>query len=81
MAESEEELKGHLMEMKEESEKTGLKPQIRKTKIMASGLITSWQIEGEKLETDIFFFWAPESLKMVTAATKLEDTCSLEEKP
>ena len=82
MAESEEELKSLLMKVKEESEKVGLKPNIQKTKIMASGPITSWQIDGETVETmrDIFFFLAPASLQMVTAAIKLKDTCSLEEK-
>ena len=79
MAESEEELKSLLMKVKEESEKVGLKLNIQKTKIMASGPITSWQIDGETVET-VFFFWAPKSLQMVTAAMKLKDTCSLEEK-
>ena len=77
MAESEEELKSLLM--KEEREKAGLKLNIQKTKIMASGPITSWQIDGEVMETvRDFIFMAPESLQMVTAATK--NTCSLEEK-
>ena len=81
MAESEEELKSLLMKVKEESEKVGLKLIIQKTKIMASGLITSWQIYGETMETVTdFIFWAPKSLQMVTAAMKLKDTCSLEEK-
>ena len=82
MAESEEELKSFLMKVKEESEKVGLKLHIQKTKIMASGPITSWQIDGETLETvsDFFFFWAPKSLQMVTAAMKLKDAYSLEEK-
>ena len=81
MAESEEELKSLLMKVKEESEKPGLKLNIQKTKIMASGLITSWQIYGETMETVTdFIFWAPKSLQMVTAAMKLKDTCSLEEK-
>ena len=83
MAESKEELKSLAMKVKEESEKVGLKPNIQKTKIMASGPITSWQIDGETVETmrDIFFFFlAPASLQMVTAAIKLKDTCSLEEK-
>ena len=82
MAESEEELKSLLMKVKEESEKPGLKLNIQKTKIMASGPITSWQIYGETMETVTdFIFWAPKSLQMVTAAMKLKDTCSLEEKP
>ena len=82
MAESEEEPKGLLMKVKEESEKVGLKLNIQKTKIMASGPITSWEIYGETLETvSVFIFWgAPESLQMVTPAMKLKDTCSLEEK-
>ena len=81
MAESEEELKSLLMKVKEESEKVGLKLNIQKTKIMASGHITSWQIDGETVETvSNFIFWAPKSLKMVTAAMKLKDACSLEEK-
>ena len=81
MAESEEELKSLLMKVKEESEKVGLKLNIHKTKIMASGPITSWQIDGETMETvrDLIF-GAPESLQMVTAARKLKDTCSLKEK-
>ena len=78
MAESEEELKSLLMKVKEESEKVGLKLNIQKTKIMASGPITSWQIE--KIETDFTFWEAPKSLQMVTAAMKLRDACSLEEK-
>ena len=78
MTESEEELKSLLMKMKEESEKVGLKLNIQKTKIMASSPVTSWQIDGET-ETD-FIFWAPKSLQMVTAAMKLKDDCSLEEK-
>ena len=81
MAESEEELKRLLMKMKEESEKAGLKLNIHKTKIMASGPITSWQIDGETVETVTdFIFGAPKSLQMVTAAMKLKGTCSLEEK-
>ena len=81
MAESEEELKSLLMKMKEESEKVGLKLNIQKTKIMASGPITSWQIDGETEEiVSDFIFWAPKSLQMVTAAMKLKDSCSLEEK-
>ena len=81
MAESEEELNSLLMKVKEESEKVGLKLNIQKTKIMASGPITSWQIDGETVEivTDLFF-WAPKSLQMVTAVMKLKDVCSLEEK-
>ena len=80
MAESEEELKSLLMKVKEESEKVGLKLNIQKTKIMASGPITSWQIDGETVETVTDYFWAPKSLQMVTAVMKLKDTCSLEEK-
>ena len=80
MAESEEELKSLLMKVKEESEKVGLKLNIQKTKIMASGTITSWQIDGETIETVTLFFWAPKSLQMVTAAMKLKDACSLEKK-
>ena len=80
MAKSEEELKNLLMQVKDESEKTGLKLNIQKTKIMASGPITSWQIDGETMETVMTSFsWAPKSLQMVTAAMKLKDTCSLEE--
>ena len=80
MAESEEELKSLLMKVKEESEKVGLKLNIQKTKIMASGPITSWQIDGETVEmvTD-FILRAPKSLQMVIAAMKLKDTHSLEE--
>ena len=81
MAESEEELKRLLMKVKEESEKVGLKLNIQKTKIMASGPITSWQIDGETVETvSNFIFWAPKSLQMVIAAMKLKDAYSLEEK-
>ena len=82
MAESEEELKSLLMKVKEESEKVGLKLNIQKTKIMASGPITSLQIDGETNSgnSDKLFSWAPESLQMVTAAMKLKDACSLEEK-
>ena len=81
MAEREEELKSLLMKVKEESEKVGLKLNIQKTKIMASGLITLWQIDGETIETVTdFILGAPKSLQMVTAAMKLKDTCSLEEK-
>ena len=79
MAESEEELKSLLMKVKEESEKVGLELNIQETKIMVSGPITSWQIDGETVETvPDFSFWAPKSLQMVTAAMKLKDTCSLE---
>jgi len=81
MAESEEELKSFLMKVKEESEKVGLKFNIQKTKIKASGPITSWQINGKIMETErVFIFWVPKSLQMVTAVMKLKDTCSLEEK-
>ena len=81
MAESEGELKSLLMKVKEESEKVGLKLNIQKTKIMESGPITPWQIDGETVETvSDFIFWAPKSLQMVTAAMKLKDACSLEEK-
>ena len=79
MGESEEELKSLLMKVKEQSEKVGLKLSIQKTKIMASGPITSCQIDGEIVETVTDYFWAPKSLQMVTAAMKLKDTCSLEE--
>ena len=81
MAESEEELKSFLMKVKEESEKVDLKLNIQKTKIVASGPITSWQIDGETMEavTDLFC-WTPKSLQMVTAAMKLKDVWSLEEK-
>ena len=78
IAESEE-LKSLLMKVKDESEEVGLKLNIEKTKIVASGPITSWEIYGETMETD-FIFWAPKSLQMVTEAMKLKDTCSLEEK-
>ena len=75
MAESEEELKTFLMKVKEESEKVGLKLNIQKTKIMASGPITSWQIDGETVETvSDFIFWGSKSLQMVIAAMKLKDT-------
>ena len=81
MAESEEELKTLLMKVKEESEKVGLKLNIQKTKIMTSGPITSWEIEGETVETvSDFILGAPKSLQMLTAAMKLKDTYSLEEK-
>ena len=79
MTESEE-LKSLLMKVKEESEKVSLKLNIQKTKIMASGPITSWQIDGETMETETLFSWAPKSLQMVTATMKLKYTCSLEEK-
>ena len=81
MAESEEELKSLLMKVKEESENVGLKFNIQKMKIMASGPITSWEIDGETVEAvSDFIFWAPKSLQMVTAALKLKDAYSLEEK-
>ena len=81
MAESKEELKTLWMKVKEESEKVGLKLNIQKTKIMASGPIISWQIDGEKMKTVTEFIWgAPKSLQIVTVAMKLKDTCSLEEK-
>ena len=82
MTESEEELKCLLMKMKQVSEKVGLRLTIQKTKIMASGPITSWEIDGEIVETvsDSFFFLAPKSLMMVTAAMKLKEAYSLEEK-
>ena len=81
MAENEE-LKNLLMKMKDESEKVGLKLNIQKTKIMASGPITPWQIDGETMETvtDFILGGAPKLLQMVTAAMKLKDACSLEEK-
>ena len=81
MAENEEELKSLLVRVKEDNEKAGLKLHIQKTKIMAFGPITSWQIDGEKRKQwQSFFYWAPKSLQMVTATMKLKDTCSLEEK-
>ena len=80
MAESEEKLKSLLMKVKEDSEKVGLKLSIQKTKIMASGPITSWEIDGETVETvSNFIFLASKSLQMVTAAMKLKDAYSLEE--
>ena len=81
MAESEE-LKSLLMKVNEESEKVGLKLNLQKTKILASSLITSWQIDGETMKTvrDFLFWRAPKSLQIVTVAIKLKDTCSLEEK-
>ena len=81
MAESKEELKSLLMKVKEESEKDGLKLNIQKIKILASGPITSWQIDGETMETMTdFILGAPKSLQIVTLAMKLKDSCSLEEK-
>ena len=81
MAESEEELKSLLMKVKEESEKVGLKLNIQKMKIMASGPIISWEIDGETVETvSDLVFWAPKSLQMVIAAMKLKDAYSLERK-
>ena len=81
MGESEEELKSLLMKLKEKSEKVDLKLNIQKTKIMAYSPNTSWQIDGETMETvRDFIFWAPRSLQMVTAAMKLKDTCFLGEK-
>ena len=80
MAESEEELKSLLMKVKVESVKVGLKLNIQKTKIMASCPITSWEIDGETVETVRLFFWTPKSLQMVTAAMKLKDAYSLEGK-
>ena len=78
MAESEEELKSLLMKVKEESEKVGLKLNIQKTKVMASGPITSWEIDGKQCQT--LFFWAPKSLQMVIADMKLKDSYFLEGK-
>ena len=78
MAVIEEKLKSLLKKVKEESEKTGLNLKIQKTKIMASGPISSWQIDGEIVAD--FIFWAPKSVQMVTLAMKLKDACSLEEK-
>ena len=81
MAESKEELKSLLMKVKEKSEKVGLRLSIHKTKIMASGPITSWKLDGETVTGFIYlFFLAPKSLQMVTAAMKLKDVCSFEEK-
>ena len=82
MAENEEELKSLLIKVKEESAKADLKLNIQKMKIMASGSITSWKIDGETMETvtDFIFSWVLKSLQMVTAAMKLEAACSLEEK-
>ena len=81
MTESEEEPKSLLMKVKEESEKVGLKPNIQKTKIMASGPITSWQIDGETMKIVRDYFWGvPKSLQVVTAVMKLKDASSVEEK-
>ena len=80
MAESEEELKSLLMKVEEESEQVGLKLNIQKKKMMASGPITSWEIDGETVETVSDCFWAPKSLQMVIVAMKLKDTYSLQEK-
>ena len=80
MAESEEELKRLLMRVKEESEKVGLKLNIQKTKIIAFSPITSWEIDGETMETVTEFSWAPKSLQIVTEVIKLKDACSLAEK-
>ena len=82
MAEIEEDIKILLMKVKEESGNTGLKLNIKKMKIMASRPITSWQIDGETMETerDFLFFWTQKSLQMVTATMRLKDACSLEEK-
>ena len=81
MAESEEELKSLLMKVKKESKKAGLKPNMQKTRIMASGPITSWQIDGETVETGrLYFRGVPKSQPMVTVAMKLKDTCSLKGK-
>ena len=82
MAESKEELKNLLMKVKEENEKVGLKLSIQKTKIMSSGLIISWQIDGESVETvtDFIFCVCPKLLQMVTAAMKLKDACFLDRK-
>ena len=79
-AESNEELKSLLMKVKEESEKVGLKLNIQKTKIMASGSTTAWQIDVETVEIETLFWGAPKSLQMVTAAMKLKNACSFEEK-
>ena len=80
IAESQEKLRSLLRKGKEESEKVGLKLNIQKMKIITFGPITSWQIDGETMETETLFSWAPKSLQMVTAAMKLKDACSLEEK-
>ena len=82
MAESEKELKSLLIKVKQENEKAGLKLNIQKTKIMASDPITSWQIDGKQWKQwQTLFSWALKSLQMVTAAMKLKDACSVEEKP
>ena len=81
ITESEEELKSLLMKVKEESEKVGLKLNVQKMKIVASGPITSWEIDGKQWKQfQTLFFWTPKSLQMVTAAMELKDACSLEEK-
>ena len=81
MAESKEELKSLFMKLKEVTKKGGLKVNIQKPKIVASGPITSWEIDGETVETDRLYFWgASKSLQTATAVTELKDTCSLEEK-
>ena len=80
MTESKEELKSLMMKVKQEREKAVLKLNFQKTKIMTSGPITSWQIDGETMETVTDFYWAPKWLQMVTKAMKLKDACSLEEK-
>ena len=80
MAESEEELKSLLMKVKVESEKVGLKLNIQKTKIMASGPTTSWELDEQWKQCQTLFSWAPKSLQMVTEAMKLKEACSLEEK-
>ena len=80
MAESEEELKSLLMKVKEESKRAGFKLNIQKTKIMASGPITSWKIWGKNANSDRLFSWAPKSLQMVIAVMKLKEACSLKEK-
>ena len=80
MAESKEQQKSLLMKVKEESEKVGSKLNNQKMKIMASGSITSWQVDGETMETETLFLGAPKSLQMVTETMKLKDACSLEEK-
>ena len=80
MAENEEGPTSFLMKVKQESEKAGLRLNIQKMKIMALGPITSWQIDGETMKSETLFSWAPKSLQIVTAAMKLKDACSLEEK-
>ena len=81
MAESEEELNSFLIKLKEESEKVGLNLNVQKTKIMASGPITSWQTGGETMETVRDYFFGLQNLQMLTATMKLKEVCSLEEKP